>query len=123
MGATAYDDSKTYLPFRKKKKKDGGCGCGKKKHEDHDHGCGCEECKCGCEEEKKDCGCCPAGLVSVFDDEDKFIGCLTPNDAELYMKRTLECESGKAKLFNAAGDFLGCVSAADFVDLYPIVNP
>lgn len=123
MAATVYDLPIKYLPFQKRdKKKSEGCGCGKKKDSDHEEDCDCEECSCSCNDDKKDCGCCAPGLVSAFDDEGKFLGCLTPNDAELYQKRTYTCQDGYVKLFNTAGDFLGCVTPADFATTYPLVN-
>lgn len=122
MSATTYNLPIAYLPFlnKGKKKKDSGCGCGKK----HDSQEDCDECnKTPCDDDKK-CGCCPPGLVSVFDDNDEFVGCLTPNDAELYMTNTLKCNDGFLKLFvTSTGEFLGCVSASDYETLYPIVNP
>lgn len=123
--ATTYSLPSAYLPFLRKKKKDCGCG-GHKKNDDHEEGCGCDECNkppCGCDE-KKDCGCCPPGLVSVFDENDKFIGCLTPNDAELFMQNTFKCEDGFGKMFRVSdGAFIGCFNATDYVTVYPIVNP
>lgn len=122
--ATTYSLPSAYLPYlRKNKKKD--CGCGGKKHNDHEDGCDCDECKkpCGCEE-KKDCGCCPPGLVSVFDENEEFIGCLTPNDAELFMQNTFKCEDGFGKMFRVSdGAFIGCFNAADYVTVYAVVNP
>lgn len=123
MAATTYSDPKTYLPYRKKSKKDEGCGCGKKKHHDHEEDCECKECQeCGCEDKK--CGCCPPGLVAVYDDSGNQTACLTPNDAELYQKNTFTCEDGYVKLIRTSdSSFLGCVSEKEFETLYPIVNP
>lgn len=131
MSATAYNGSNIYFPYTVKDGDCGGdCGCGgKKKHHDHPKGCGCEECKCGCKDkgcgcEDKECGCCPPGLVSVFGPDGKHAGCLTPNDAELFMKNSSECDNGYAKLFNnSTGQFLGCVSETQFAALYATVNP
>lgn len=88
-------------------------------------GCGCEGShEEGCCEDKKDCSCCPPGLVGVWDDKGNNLGCLTPADAELYTINTYECADGYAKLMNnTTGDFLGCVSEAQFATLYPLVNP
>lgn len=110
MAATEYTDPKTYIPFSNN---DNDCGCGK---ED------CDECSsCGNED---DCSCCPVGLVSIQDDNGTNIGCLTPNDAELFEKNTFKCNDGYVKLMrNSTGEFLGCVTEANFPDLYTQVNP
>jgi len=115
---TQYQPTSTYYIYNKKSSK-GGCGCGKKKEGGCDD-CKQDECTCG---EKKDCGCCPPGLVSVFDDNNTFIGCLTPADAELYVQSSLKCNDGYLKLFvTSTGQFLGCVSAIDYATIYPLVN-
>lgn len=89
----------------------GGCGCEGSSHED------------SCCDDKKDCSCCPPGLVGVWDDKGNNLGCLTPADAELYTINTYECADGYAKLMNnTTGDFLGCVSESQFATLYPLVN-
>lgn len=86
-------------------------------------GCGCEGGEHSCED-SKDCSCCPPGLVGVWDDKGNNLGCLTPSDAELYTINTYECADGYAKLMNnTTGDFLGCVSEANFGALYTQVNP
>lgn len=121
MAATTYDGPSKYLPYTYKDGK-GGCGCGgEKKHHDHPEGCGCDECKpCGCKD--KECGCCPPGLVGIYDDKGNHVGCLTPNDAELFVANSVQCTDGYAKLFSAAGKFLGCVSEGQFAALYSAVN-
>lgn len=124
MAATVYDDPRVYIKYNRNKRKKDECDCDEKKN-DHEEDCDCGECKksCGCEE-KKDCGCCPSGLVAVYDDNDELVGCLTPNDAELYMKNTIKCQDGFGKLFKVStGEFLGCFTAADIVTLYALINP
>ncbi len=109
MAATIYTDQQQYLKFLQKK------ACSEHGHED----CGCEK-KC----DDKDCGCCPAGLVAVYDDVGHQIACLTPNDAELFQKNTLTCQDGYVKLIiTSTGQFLGCVSEDSFVALNTAVNP
>jgi hypothetical protein len=104
-----YDSTQGYMKFQKKN-----C-CG-------DESCdgNCDKCK-ECEDE---CSCCPPGLVAIYNDQGVHVGCVTPNDAELYQKNTFTCKDGYVKLFrNADGAFLGCVSETEFATLYPIINP
>lgn len=115
MAATTYDDPRTYLKFLKAKcveeiKEKEGCGCEGENS--------CEKC------EDDDCSCCKPGTVAVYDEKDNHLGCLTPNDAELFQKNTYTCEEGYVKLIKTSdGSFLGCVSESEFATLYPIVNP
>ena len=107
MTATAYTNQQEYIKYNQKKK-----------HSDHDHGCDCHECK-----ESKDCGCCPVGMIAIYDDKSLFIGCVTPNDAELYKKNIITCEEGFIKLIrNEDGEFMGCVSEENFHDIYVVIN-
>jgi len=118
MAATIYDAPINYLPFLPREEKEGGCGCSK--HKDHKHE-DCEECQC---QEDDDCSCCPPGLVAVFDDKGNNLGCLTPNDAELYAKNTYTCDDGYVKVIKTSdGTFYGCVAAADFIAINAAVNP
>ena|ERR1700743_338375 len=129
MAATTYSDPSAYRVYTLggKKRKHKKCGCGGKPQGEEI----CDECEkkepCGCDDcqdKDKKCGCCPPGLVSVFDDNDEFIGCLTPNDAELYVKNSLKCNDGFGKLYRTSdGEFLGCFNAADYATLYALVNP
>ncbi len=103
----AYDNQTTYNKFNSKgcicEDKDH-CTCGHKEHKEHG---------CGCKGDDK-CGCCPVGLVSVEDSDGKNIGCLSPNDAELYMKNTFKCNDGYIRVLDEEGVFIGCLTAADF---------
>jgi hypothetical protein len=103
-----YSDQFEYLKFLKSK-------C----QEEDDCGGGCHECK-----ETDDCGCCPPGLVSVFNKSGKHVGCLTPNDAEIYQENISKlCQSGYVALYNyTTGAFLGCVTEAEFPALNTSVN-
>jgi hypothetical protein len=103
--ATVYDSQRDYIKHLKSKalKEEGDCGCKDAAGED--------------------CGCCPPGLVAIFDDAGHNIGCLTPNDAELYETNLQKCEQGYVKLIrNSDGVFLGCVSEDKFEELYESVN-
>jgi hypothetical protein len=108
MAATTYTDQQQYAKFQKK-------GCGEHGHSE----------ECGCKgESKSDCGCCPPGLVAVYDSSGQHVACLTPNDAELYNKNTLVCKDGYVKLVrNSTGEVLGCVSEDVFEALNTSVNP
>ena len=82
----------------------------------------CHPHTCGCKSEEK-CGCCPPGLVAVYNDDGVQIACLTPNDAELFQQNTFSCKDGYVKLMDSSGKYLGCVSEEAFAELYAAVNP
>lgn len=89
------------------------------KEESSDGGCsdGCSDCNGGCNDCKEDCGCCPAGLVAIEDSDGKHIGCLTPNDADLFMARTYKCPAGYVKVTSGVGVaavFVGCLTPAEY---------
>lgn len=108
MAATTYTNQQEYAKFQNK-------GCGE---HGHSEGCRCHK------SDSKDCGCCPPGLVAVYDEEGHQTACLTPNDAELYYKDTVMCKSGYVKLVRESdGKVLGCVSEEEFPTLYALVNP
>lgn len=108
MAATIYTDQQEYAKFNQKK------GCGEHGHPDD----------CGCKGPKKDdCGCCPSGLVAVYDDQGHQVSCLTPNDAELYYNNIFNCKDGYVKLMDSTGKFVACVLPDDYATLYPILNP
>lgn len=92
---------------------------------DHHHKHGCSDCpdeEEGCD----DCGCCPVGLVAVFDENGKQITCLSPADAELYNTNNTKCTPGFVKLYQnntSPATFLGCVSESEYATLYATVNP
>ncbi len=90
----AYDEQTTYNKFRVKK-------------------CGHKEEKCGCPEETK-CGCCPTGLVSVEDKDGNNVGCLSPNDAQDYMKNTYRCPDGYIRVVTELGGFIGCLTPDEY---------
>ena len=84
--------------------------------------CECEgACTCS---NNEDCGCCPPGLVQVFDACGTPAGCLTPNDAEEYNNGKFQCGEGYVKLFHpVTNKFLGCVSPADASTLLTQLTP
>lgn len=101
-----YTDQQEYAKHLKQKCLEENCGgdC---------HGCN------DCQEE--DCGCCPPGLIAVYDSSGNHSGCLTPNDAELYDKAK-SCPPGTIKLFN--GDvYIGCVSEENYATILAALNP
>lgn len=105
--ASAYDPAQVYAKFRKKK-----CGCGKESHE-----------SCGCSGGSDDsCTCCPVGTVAVYNEKNQHVACLTPNDAELAINAARQCDPGYIKLYDATGEFLGCVTVADQI-AYHQANP
>lgn len=109
MAATTYTDQQQYVKFLTNQ------ACADASP------CDCNKSPCSCDD---DCGCCPAGLVAVYDDQGHQISCLTPNDAELFQKNTLTCQDGYIKLIiTSTGQFLGCVSEENFVTLNTAVNP
>lgn len=103
-----YDPSNVYAKYLlKKHHSDSGCGCGGEK-------------PCSCNDE---CSCCPPGLVAVYDDKGNHAGCLTPNDAELFVQNSYVCQDGYVKLIKADGSFLGCVTQDQWASMWPVVNP
>ena len=85
--------------------------------------CDCPSGSCTCSN-NDDCGCCPPGLVQVFDNCGKPAGCLTPNDAEEYNNGKLACAEGYVKLIHpVTGKHLGCVSAEDALALLAVLTP
>jgi hypothetical protein len=110
--ATEYTSQQEYAKFLKKKLSSEGSS-------------GCEGCKEGCHEGncEEECSCCPVGLVAIYNDKGQHLGCLTPNDAEIYNRETIVCEGGYVKLYkNSNGEFFGCVSEDAFADLYETIN-
>lgn len=94
--ADIYSTYQEYAKFLKKK-------C---EHEDHEH--------CGCKTEK--CGCCDPGLVAVEDNAGTHIGCLTPNDAKIFMSTTFKCPDGYIKVVDSVtGNFIGCLTPDEYV--------
>lgn len=107
MAATNYTNQQDYLKFISGKSKKS-CSC---------HG------DCGCEKKEENCGCCPVGLVGVYDDKGQFLSCMTPNDAELYTKNTAKCQDGYVMLINnTTGEKLGCVSQDQYAALNEDIN-
>lgn len=106
----AYNDQQVYAKYLQKKcLEESSCTCEK-------------ECSCS----KDDCGCCPVGLVALEDADGKYIACVTPQDAETYITNLKEiCKPGFAALYKDGSPdvFLGCVSEANYAELYAIVNP
>ena len=84
---------------------------------------GCSDCN---ESSSDDCGCCPPGLIAVFDGEGNRLGCLTPSDAEAYNAANRTCAEGYLALYKESTTpptFLGCVSESEYAALYAAVNP
>lgn len=75
----------------------------------------------GCEgesEPKEDCSCCPPGLVAVYDECNRHLGCVTPNDAEHLMMSQQKCPEGYVKTIHpTTGEFLGCLPPADALSI------
>ncbi len=83
----------------------------------------CESCSgsesggCGCSKEPA-CGCCPVGTVAVYSPDGKMLGCLTPNDAELFSNGVIESPEGYVKVYDPnTGKYLGMMLPADAIQL------
>lgn len=81
--------------------------------------CGCSQpstppANVGC----KECSCCPPGLVEQPGPDGKTIGCLTPNDSEIYMANVYRCPDGFVR-YVKDGIFIGCVTVEDLLLLNP----
>ena len=98
----AYTDNQVYAKYLKTKKTESGCS------------------SCGESEDK--CGCCPPGLVNVFDDNGNPQGCVTPNDAQELFTNTIKCPDGYIKVMNGS-TFLGCLTPDEFVTYNNEANP
>jgi hypothetical protein len=93
----------------------------KKCQEESSSSSGCSDCSGGCSDcndcSDEKCGCCPAGLVAVEDANGNHIGCLTPNDAQLYMTDTYKCPDGYIRVTSGTGVsmiFIGCLTPAEY---------
>jgi hypothetical protein len=105
MAATTYTDQQNYVKFLTQQAK------------------ASEGCGCGSGSSASECSCCPVGLVALYDDKGQHLGCVTPNDAELYKKNSLVCQDGYVKLINdTTQEFLGCVSEEVYASLNSSVN-
>lgn len=66
---------------------------------------------------------CPPGLVAVLDCDGNHVGCLSPNDAEVYRNATLAPAEGYTKVYHpTTGEFLGAMSVDDACKLLDCVN-
>lgn len=102
----AYEDNQVYAKYLAEEIKSEG---------------GCSEC-----EGASKCGCCPIGLVAVYNTDGVQVACLTPADAQEYETNNKSCKEGFIALYKNSVDpplFMGCVSEDSFETLYPIVNP
>lgn len=101
-----YDESNVYVKFQGSSSEEEGCS-------------GCEGSTSKCSE------CCPPGLVGVRDAGGNFSGCLTPNDAQLFLEETRTCTEGYIKLYKEGEIplFRGCVSESEYAELYAALNP
>ena len=89
----------------------------------HQEGCNCEdESNCSCD--SSDCGCCPPGLVAVYNSKNEHSGCLTPNDASCYeVAKSIPIE-GYMKLYDPVTNvFLGELTVAEALAYLSAVNP
>lgn len=90
----AYDNQSTYNKF--------GTGCST---DDKTSSGSCSSCGCNPSE---NCSCCPVGTVGVYNDEGEHVGCLSPNDAEIYNNGIIEPDNGYVKIIDpTTGKFLG----------------
>jgi len=111
MAATTYDPQQAYAKFLKKKCQEEGHEHSEEHNNDYN--------------DDKNCPCCPPGLVAVKTDDGQLVGCLTPNDAELYNASNKSCTDGYVALYKTGTPnvYLGCVSEENFAALYAQVNP
>lgn len=69
--------------------------------------CGDKICTCS-----TDGSFCPVGSVAIYDANQKFAGCVTPQEAATYNNAKQLCPASFAKLIDPnSGDFLGCIDA------------
>lgn len=57
---------------------------------------------------------CPVGHVAIYDENQQFAGCVTPQEATTYNNDKVQCSAGYAKLIDPnSGEFLACMLVAD----------
>jgi hypothetical protein len=53
---------------------------------------------------------CPVGHVAIYDENQSFAGCVTPQEATIYNNDKVQCPAGYAKLIDPnSGEFLACM--------------
>jgi hypothetical protein len=53
---------------------------------------------------------CPVGHVAIYDENQSFAGCVTPQEATIYNNDKVQCSAGYAKLIDPnSGEFLACM--------------
>lgn len=73
------------------------------------------DCGCGT---SSDCSCCPTGTVGVYSEDGEHVGCLTPNDAELYNNALINPPEGFVKVFDpTTGAYLGAMSPSEAIEM------
>lgn len=74
-----------------------------------------EDCGCGTSD---DCSCCPTGTVGVYSEDGAHVGCLTPNDAEIYNNALIDPPEGFVKVYDpTTGKYLGAMSPDQAIDM------
>ena len=57
---------------------------------------------------------CPVGHVAIYDENQSFAGCVTPQEATIYNNDKVQCSAGYAKLIDPnSGEFLACMLVGD----------
>lgn len=75
--------------------------------------CGTSTCTC-----TTDGANCPVGSVAIYDENNLFAGCVTPQEATTYNNDKVQCSAGYSKLIDPnSGEFLACVVASDLSSL------
>lgn len=77
-------------------------------------GCGNTDCNGSCSSCCTDGASCPVGHVAIYDENQSFAGCVTPQEATIYNNDKVQCSAGYGKLIDPnSGEFIGCVLASD----------
>lgn len=85
-----YDSSTSYAKYQS-------CNCGAESESD-----------CSCGNFNSDCSCCPVGTVGVYNEDGDHVGCLSPNDAEIFQNGTHVPTEGFIKVINpSTGAYYG----------------
>jgi len=72
------------------------------------------DCGCG---DTNDCSCCPPGTVGVYNEKGEHVGCLTPNDAEIYNNALHIPIEGFVKVIHpVTGKYLGDLPPAQAIE-------
>lgn len=76
-----------------------------------------------CGDSSGDCSCCPVGTVGVYNEKGEHVGCLTPNDAEIYNNALHVPVEGYVKVIDpTTGKYMGDLPPAQAIDFLNYIS-